>query len=277
MKRTDLAIDITDNTGSSKTVKSKDGIRVTKIEISDDWGSKQLKRPKGTYYTIEFPALETVTDTSVISNEIIFALKSFFPDSTDNFLIVGLGNREITSDSIGPLTAERILASRHITDEFAETIGLKGLKSVAALTPGVLGKTGIETAEIVKGIVNKIKPQAVIVIDALASSSIFRLFKTVQITDAGILPGSGVKNSRKELSEKTLGIPVIAIGVPTVMDANEMAFELCNNMKPDSNIDMVITPKDCDLLSQKISDILSMSLNLFLQPKIDREVILSLV
>ena len=144
------------------------------------------------------------------------------------------------------------------------------------VAPNVLGKTGIEVSEIIESIVKKTAPQAVIVIDALASMSITRLFKTVQLCDTGISPGSGVKNSRRELSQKTLGVPVIAVGVPTVVDALTLAFEITEEL-PKNDTDMIVTPKDADLLCHRISEILSSSLNVFLQPNIAPEIIFSLV
>ena len=169
-----------------------------------------------------------------------------------------------------------MLATRHIIGDFAEKIGLKGLKSVSVIAPNVLGKTGIEVSELIGGAVKTILPDAVIVIDALCSKSTERLFSCIQLCNNGISPGSGVKNSRKEISRKTLGVPVVAIGVPTVVDAKTIAFELTGKEAKSEN-EMIVTPKDADLLCEKISDFLSSSLNVFLQPKIERDVILSLV
>ena len=180
----------------------------------------------------------------------------------ENTLVVGLGNREITADSVGVKTAEKILATRHIMGEFAEKIGLVGLKNVSVIVPNVLGKTGIEVMEILKGIITHINADTVIVIDALCARDESRLFKTIQFTDSGISPGSGVKNKRQEISQKTLGVNVIAIGVPTVIEYSE---------------NLIVTPKDCDLFTDKISDILALNLNMFLQPKIDREILCELV
>ena len=190
--------------------------------------------------------------------------------------MAGLGNTDITPDAVGPLTAKGILATRHITGQFAESIGLKGLKSVSVISPGVLGKTGIEVRELIIGAAAAVNPDAVIVIDALASKSTERLFKTVQLCDTGISPGSGVKNSRSEISEKTLGVPVIAVGVPTVVDAETLAFELTNK-EPERESGMFVTPKEVDLLCERISEILSAALNVFLQPEIDEDIILGLV
>lgn len=223
------------------------------------------KNGENSHITLSFPDIIKTTDYSDLKNEIINALKSLLPNAKNGVMVVGLGNTDITPDAIGPFTTERVLATRHIMGDFAKNYGLESLKSVSVIAPNVLGKTGIESAEIIKSIVKSTKPEAVIVIDALCSSDLNRLFKTVQLTDAGISPGSGVKNSRKALNKETLGVPVIAIGVPTVA-------ELKN-----TDGGMIVTAKDADILCKNLSEILSVSLNLFLQPDTDPEIVLSLV
>lgn len=260
--RTDLAIENEKNLIESR--------KIGEVNLSF------LQNSIGKYYTLEFQSIEKVTDTHTIKKEIFNALVNLLPEKKEKILVVGLGNYEITSDSIGPRVAEKILATRHIVGEFAESIGLKGLKSVSVMAPNVLGKTGIEVCELVKGAVNTVKPDAVIAVDALCSKSVSRLFSCIQLCNCGIAPGSGVKNSRKELSKKTLGVPVVAIGVPTVVDALTIAFELTGK-EAEQHTDMIVTPKDADLLCKRISDCLSEALNVFLQPDIDEEVILSLV
>ena len=215
-------------------------------------------------------------DKEKIETEIINALKDLNAHNFNNILIAGLGNEEITSDSIGPKIAKKLLATRHISEDLKEKIGLKGLKSVSVITPDVLGKTGIETFEIIKGIAEKTKPDLIIVADALASASYKRLFTTIQLTNTGIAPGSGVKNKRKEISQKTMGVPVIAIGVPTVVDAASLSYEL-TEAEAIFDTDLIVTPKDVDLLCHKISEIISTALNIFLQPEIDPEIIKILV
>lgn len=274
--RTDLAIDI-DYSGEGgngiEEKKEKIGdISISHIKITNNNGEKLISKPMGDYITIEFPDLNLITDYENLKNAISFSLKKLMPEKTENILLVGLGNTEITPDSIGPLTAGKILATRHISGQFAKQIGLKGLKSVSVICPNVLGKTGIEATEIIASAVDIVKPQIVIAVDALASNNVSRLFKTVQLCNTGITPGSGVKNSRKELNEKTLGVTVIAIGVPTVADASVL-------MDSDKKImaDLFVTPKEVDLLSNRISDILSSVLNVFLQPDLDEKLILQLV
>lgn len=280
-KRTDLAIELEENisgesSGIIKKAKKTNEISVSTIEIISDSAAQKLGKEKGKYITVEFPAVDKIDSFEDIKNEIILSLKELIPVGAENILVIGLGNDEITADSIGPKTAAKLLATRHIAGEFAENIGLSGLHSTSVLVPNVLGKTGIEVSEITQGIISKTKPQAVIVIDALASMSINRLFKTIQLSNTGISPGSGVKNSRKELSEKTLGVPVIAVGVPTVVDALTLAFEITENI-PKNDTDMIVTPKDADILCQKLSEILSEAINLFLQPEIAPEILFSLV
>ncbi len=228
------------------------------------------------FLTLSFPDIINTVSTEKLENEIIKALKFLAEKEYDNILVTGLGNTEITADSIGPETVSSLLATRHIKGEFSDNLGLFGLKSVSIIATDVLGKTGIETAEIIKAVADKIKPDLIIAVDALAAGSTSRLFKTVQLTNNGISPGSGVKNSRKEISEKTMGIPVIAIGVPTVVDIGVIAEE-SGAKKTNNPTDMILTPKDSDILCKKISEILSRSINIFLQPNIEKEVIMSLV
>jgi len=257
MLRTDLAIDKEEIKNGIIPEIKKGGIKVY----------KSLEKEEK-HITISFPQPDLISDTSDIEEEIISALNEMMPEKYEKLLVVGLGNSEITPDSIGPYTASRLLATRHIAGEFADKIGLKNLRSVSVIAPNVLGKTGIEAAEIIVGVVEKVKPQAVIVIDALASSNIGRLFRTIQFCNTGISPGSGVKNSRKEISFKTLGVPTIALGVPTVVDVGKIGLK---------DTEMVVTPKDVDLLSEKVSEIMARGINFFLQPQIEREIIMSLV
>lgn len=260
--RTDLAIE-----------KTEENYKTEKIGCVN---SHFLQTESGKYYTLEFESIEKLIDFSDIERALKIALNNLLPKAREKILVVGLGNTEITSDSVGPITAKKILATRHITGQFAETIGLKNLKSVAVISPNVLGKTGIEVSELVLGAVNTVKPDAVIVIDALCSKSLNRLFSCIQLTDIGISPGSGVKNSRKELSKNTLGVPVVAIGVPTVVEALTVAYELTGKVAK-THTDLIVTPKEADLLCHRIAEALSQTLNVFLQPEIERDIILQLV
>ena len=279
--RTDLAIEL--SKGKEKNIKGikseekRNGdVLTTFTEIFSEEGEKKIGKPKGKYITLQFPSVDKIDCYEEIEKEIIKSLEKLLEKEINNILVVGLGNEEITSDSIGPSVVKKILATRHIAGEFAEKIGLKGLKSVSIISPNVLGKTGLEVTEILKGIIKQTEVEAVIVIDALAAGSITRLFKTIQFSNTGISPGSGVKNRRKEISEKTLGIPVIAVGIPTVVDALSLAFEITEQI-PKNDTDMIVTPKEADLLCHRISEILARAINVFLQPEIDKEILFSLV
>lgn len=266
--RTDLAVENENYQNYDTETKQKGNISITKMTEKKEKGQKFL--------TISFPDIMNIVSTEELEEEIINSLQFLTGKAYENILVTGLGNTEITADSIGPETASMLLATRHIKGEFAESIGLFGLKSVSIIATDVLGKTGIETAEIIRAVADKIKPDLIIAIDALAAGSTTRLFRTIQLTNSGISPGSGVKNSRKEISQKTMGIPVVAIGVPTVVDVGVIAEE-SGAKKSQNTADMILTPKDSDILCKKISEILSRSLNVFLQPNIEKEVIMSLV
>ena len=225
--RTDLAIDYVEEKKELKGVKHKteiiDNIKVTNVELESD---NVLKKKKGKYITLEF---EDVTDTKnrqKVIDTLTFVLKKILKVKKNSFgLVVGLGNDKSTPDSLGPLVVNDIIVTNHLylLNEMSNTY-----KRLAAINPGVMGETGIETSDIIESIVKKIKPSYLIVIDSLASKSIERLNKTIQITDTGIHPGSGIGNKRKEISFETLGIPVIAIGVPTVVDATVIVSDTIN-------------------------------------------------
>ena len=216
--RTDLAIDELEEKVKLKGVKSKnrkvDNINITEVILDKD---NDLGKKKGKYITLEFEDITDSTNENKVSEVLIEVLNSVIKIKKDSYgLIVGLGNDKSTPDSLGPLTINNIIVTNHvfILDELSDNY-----KRLSAISPGVMGQTGIETSDIIESIVNRIKPNYLIVIDSLASKSIERLNKTIQITDTGIHPGSGIGNKRKEISFDTLGIPVIAIGVPTVVDA----------------------------------------------------------
>lgn len=278
-KRTDLAVEleIDENIkGITKREEKYDDITVTGIEITSAEGEEALGKPKGKYLTVEFPDILKISDFTPLEKSIKKALNTLIPKLPERVLVVGLGNTEITPDSIGPFTAQNILATRHIAGELAENLGLKGLKSISVITPNVLGKTGIESVELVSSVTQKVKPQLIIVIDALAAGNSDRLFRTIQLCNTGIAPGSGVNNSRKELNYNTLKAPVIAIGIPTVVDADTLCQDITGqDIKGHSGL--LVTSKDGDVLCRKICEILSRTLNTFLQPNIEPEVIFSLV
>lgn len=239
--RTDLAIEAKDMYVEQEATKEKDivgviskekeidNIKIAYVDI-DDQGAKVLGKKAGSYITIyadgvkKQDTLKQEQAAKILAKELEQLLIKNNISSNRVGLIVGLGNWNVTPDALGPMTAEQILVTSHLFKMEHETVA-KGYRPVAAVTPGVMGVTGIETSDIIHGIVEKIKPDFVIAIDALASRSIERVNETIQLSDAGIHPGSGVGNKRKELSKDTLGIPVIAIGVPTVVDAVTIASD----------------------------------------------------
>ena len=199
-----------------------DNIKKTKVEILDEDGEKALRKPKGVYVTIDINNLNTAQDNEIeeaascLSQEIRELIQKHI-DNKSEILVVGLGNEYVTPDALGPKVIADIDVTRHILNYMPRYLD-ENTRAVSAISPGVLGTTGIETVEILKGIVDNVKPKLLIVIDALASRNINRISKTIQLSDTGIVPGAGVGNKRNEISVNTLNIPVIAIGVPTVVD-----------------------------------------------------------
>ncbi len=293
--RTDLALERTEIVkkegldGIKQEIKEKNGVTVTTITVENEKGEAILSKPKGKYITVEVGSFLKNAD---IFSEKLDVLKdeiaALIPKS-GTVLVAGLGNEKITPDALGPKCISLILATRHISKEFAKSIGFENLRSVAASVPGVLGSTGIETAESIEGVVEKIKPCCVIVVDALASRSTKRLGTTVQITDTGVSPGSGVGNKRSRIDKSSLGVPVIAIGVPTVVDAVTMAADvLCNmGMNEDETEEllknqkekelMMVTPKEIDNVIERAACLVAMGINTALQPGIPKEDILAIV
>lgn len=213
--RTDLIIENKDFDGISNIIELEDDIKITETNITDEHNF--LKKKQGKYITIEFADITDTVNYKKVLEIVKKELNKLLNIKQDDFgLIIGLGNSASTPDSIGPLTIKNILVTNHIY--MYDNLDV-GFRRVAAISPGVTGENGIETSEYIKGIINTVKPDFIIIIDALASRSIERLNKTIQMTDTGISPGSGVGNSRKEISLDTLGIPVYAIGIPTVVDA----------------------------------------------------------
>ncbi|MBR4072449.1 MAG: GPR endopeptidase, partial [Clostridia bacterium] len=261
--RTDLVVEEKEisNEDSGVTVNESriDGITVSVTEIKSNAASQRLSKPCGKYITIEFESFERLIDYSELTEALTNALKTLLPENSENVMIVGLGNSDITPDALGPITANRVLATRHISKDLAENLGLSGLKGVSVIIPGVLGKTGIETAEIITAAAEKTNPSAIITIDALAARKPSRLCNTVQLTNTGISPGSGVHNSRKELSQKNMGIPVIAIGVPTVVDISTYKFDLSGDDTEGKEENMIVTPKDIDRLVGQAAEVISRS------------------
>ncbi len=270
--RTDLIAEIKEQADSNiagveETQETVGEVKISTVKVVDEHAAKVLQKPIGEYCTVSFPRLDFVCDTANIINATVKAFKTVAHGDIKNALVVGLGNTDITPDALGPFVADRVLATRHLGDDLKHDLGLDDLKSVCCLAPNVLGKTGIESYDLIQAAAKKIKPDIIIAVDALAARSPDRLCRTIQLCNSGITSGSGVNNSRKELSQGTIGIPVIAIGVPTVIDANSF-FETVENM--------MVTPKEIDLLVEKSADILARAINIFLQPSLDIDIIESL-
>ena len=255
--------------------------KITRIKVINETGEKTLGKPMGSYVTVEtdsFSKCYSIADERMetVRDELIRLL----PEE-GSVLVAGLGNMKITPDALGPKCSESIFATRHLKEEFAQKLGLGNLR------PGVLGQTGVETGETIAGAVRTVAPSAVIVIDALAARRLSRLGCTVQIATCGIIPGSGVGNARAEISENTLGVPVISIGIPTVVDAATLAYDIINDSKgsdtpelqhqiePHSSM-MMITPKEIDIMIERASKFLSMAINCALQPTLSAQEIMEL-
>ncbi len=227
--RTDLIIDHKIEEKYTTTNIINEYLKVTTIEI-DNPLSKELQKKEGTYITIEFTDITNHEDKleieKCLTNEIKKLLHKLKIEPNAEGLIIGLGNRFSTPDSLGPKCIDKILITRHLF--ILNTNVKEGIRPISAITPGVMANTGIESFEIIESIIKKINPKFIIAIDALASSSIDRINKTIQLTDTGIHPGSGVGNHRKELSKDTLGIPIISIGVPTVVESTIIVNDTIN-------------------------------------------------
>jgi len=210
-----VEIDVEDN--------ADDNIVVTTVRITNESGAEAMGKPIGNYITIESPEIQVNNDTA--HDEIIGILTGKLAELTKTAkesggatLVIGLGNRNVTPDALGPKVVSKVLVTRHIMDNLPQEL-IGGLRPLCALAPGVMGTTGIETAEVVRGLVDHVKPALIIAIDALAARQIGRINQTIQLTDTGISPGAGIGNTRMALNQQNLGVPVIAIGVPTVVDA----------------------------------------------------------
>lgn len=287
--RTDLALECRESLpenridGIESEAFATAGAQITRIKITNKNGCKAMGKPVGTYITAEIPPLGKYGS---YDEELLCALgeqlSSLLPKS-GAVLSVGLGNEDITPDALGPLSCSMILATRHIKGELARSIGLGNLRASAVLSPGVLGQTGVETAEIIKGLVSFLSPSAVIVIDALAARRLSRLGCTLQMSDAGIVPGSGVGNARSAINQSTLGVPVISIGIPTVVDAATLANDIAGGKadlsEPESERGrgMIITPREIDLVISRAAKLIALTVNKALQPHISADEMLMLV
>lgn len=283
-KRTDLALEGVEEFNAlprgveCEEFKKGDAI-ITKITVKNDFGAHALKKPIGVYLTVEVPPFTDSLGDEELITTLTENLSKIIPQK-GSALVVGLGNREITPDALGPKAAANILATRQITPEIKRIAGIEGIRTVSVLAPGVLGQTGIEVFNMLRALVEEIKPDFLIVIDALASRYLKRLGCTVQMCDSGIEPGAGVGNARKEISQKTLGVPVIAIGVPTVVDAATLVADLTGGSgeiaEPEGR-QMIVTPREVDLLIYRASTVIADCINRSLHPQISPEIIKELL
>lgn len=258
-------------------------VKVTKVIIKTKNSAKVLGKPIGTYITLEAPAMAQPDDDyhREISVELAKQLKEIIPDLSKELsvLVVGLGNRDVTADALGPNVVDNLTITRHMVKEFGKAAyGKNRIHMISGLIPGVMAKTGMESAEIIKGVVEKTKPDVVIIVDALAARSTRRLNRTIQITNTGIHPGSGVGNHRNSITEESMGVPVIAIGVPTVVDAativNDAMEKMIRRFSAETGewqdemhsglgelYNMYVTGKDVDYEIKQISHIICDAIN----------------
>lgn len=317
MARTDLAIEAREMAKEkSREEKEPDGVEVetieeeqydlTRVKILNETGSRMMGKPVGSYITIESRSLK---ENDIFSHETIIKVLAqelrelARLEEGDTVLVAGLGNWNITPDALGPKVVSKVLVTRHLENSLPEEI-LRTVRPVAAVSPGVMGITGIETGEIIKGIVEKMGPKLLIAIDALAARKTGRINAAIQLSDTGLAPGAGVGNQRKMLSEETLGIPVIAIGVPTVVDAatlvndtmdrmleemtnhaekNTPFYEMLRSMEGEEKYglirelldpyaeNMFVTPKEVDAVIDRLSGVIANAVNLALHPGITME------
>lgn len=283
-RRTDLALEAHElrrEGGKLEGVESREtqaeGFPLTTVRVTGPDGARALGKPEGTYHTLDLTGLERrEEDAFPRSVRALAGLLSPLLPKEGDVLVVGLGNRAITPDAIGPQAADRTLVTRHLIGMAPEHFGT--FRSVAALAAGVLGTTGVESGEIVRAVSDKIGVKAVIAIDALAARRVERLCATVQVCDTGIAPGSGVGNHRFALDRESLGVPVIAVGVPTVVDGGTLAADLLEEagakLDPQAltgapGASLMVTPRDIDQRVADLAKVIGYAVSLALQPKLD--------
>lgn len=260
--------------GVEEDVSTRRGFEVVTVDVRSEEAARALGKPQGRYVTVELGRFLRREDDAFADGVQVLAevLRDLLGQVSGPVLVVGLGNPAITPDAVGHLTVKNTLITRHLKDRSPRDF--RGFGSVAALEPGVLGTTGVESVDTVGALVRQIRPEAVIAVDALASRSMERLCRTVQVSDTGIVPGSGVGNARAALSRDTLGVPVIALGVPTVVDAATLTLDLAREAGADLDADalrqaagsMIVTPREIDSAAASISRLAAYALNLALHP-----------
>ena len=286
MRRTDLALEARElwQESAGETTKlpgveardgEREGLPVTTVDILDQEGEKALGKPKGRYVTLTLEGLASregdifARSIQALAAELSLLLKDIPPQGL--VLVAGLGNRAITPDNIGPKAADQTMVTRHLVERVPEHFG--SFRPVAALAAGVLGTTGMESGEVVRAVAEQIKPACVVAVDALASRSLRRVCRTIQLADTGITPGSGVGNARAALNAETLGVPVIAVGVPTVVDAATLTCDVLaeagkGELNPaalqGAGDGLIVTPKDIDTQVHDLAKVIGYGINLAL-------------
>ena len=279
--RTDLAVEAIENHKSAAALphvrqsdRTLEGFAVHEVRILSEDAAREIGKPQGRYLTLELDALIRREEDAFprACKALSTLLRELLPRPNDGpVLIAGLGNRMITPDAIGPQTADHVIATRHLIAQSPAMFA--DWRPVSALAPGVLGQTGVETGEVICGVLDRVRPAAVIAVDALAAGRLSRLLRTVQLADTGITPGAGVGNARAALNKETLGVPVIAVGVPTVVDGATLAHEISSQLgQPacealdDLSQPVMITTRDIDREVADISRMIGYAFNMALHP-----------
>lgn len=279
--RTDLAVEAIENHKSAAALphvrqsdRMLEGFAIHEVRILSEDAAREIGKPQGRYLTLELDALIRREEDAFprACKALSTLLRELLPHPNDGpVLIAGLGNRMITPDAIGPQTADHVIATRHLVAQSPAIFA--DWRPVSALAPGVLGQTGVETGEVICGVLDRVRPAAVIAVDALAAGRLSRLLRTVQLADTGITPGAGVGNARTALNEETLGVPVIAVGVPTVVDGATLAHEISSQLgQPncealdDLSQPVMITTRDIDREVADISRMIGYAVNMALHP-----------
>ena len=279
--RTDLAVEAIENHKTAAALphvrqsdRMLEGFAVHEVRILSEDAAHEIGKPQGRYLTLELDALIRREEVAFprACKALSTLLRELLPRPNDGpVLIAGLGNRMITPDAIGPQTADHVIATRHLVAQSPAIFA--DWRPVSALAPGVLGQTGVETGEVICGVLDRVRPAAVIAVDALAAGRLSRLLRTVQLADTGITPGAGVGNARAALNKETLGVPVIAVGVPTVVDGATLAHEISSQLgQPacealdDLSQPVMITTRDIDREVADISRMIGYAVNMALHP-----------
>ena len=279
--RTDLAVEAIENHKTAAALphvrqsdRTLEGFAVHEVRILSEDAAREIGKPQGRYLTLELDALIRREEDAFprACKALSTLLRELLPHPNDGpVLIAGLGNRMITPDAIGPQTADHVIATRHLVAQSPAIFA--DWRPVSALAPGVLGQTGVETGEVICGVLDRVRPAAVIAVDALAAGRLSRLLRTVQLADTGITPGADVGNARAALNKETLGVPVIAVGVPTVVDGATLAHEISSQLgQPacealdDLSQPVMITTRDIDREVADISRMIGYAVNMALHP-----------